>query len=239
VATPVSIAAALVAFALAGVVWAAAGPAPTQAPQLPRPGDPDAELIGLLELPTVLNLDEPGASSPPPRLPHPPLPVYADASASGAPIAHIGSPRDLRTREYTYERKGAVVRERRPGWYRIVLADGRDAWLPESAAGPYHPLPELLVGHLAYLTGNWDGWVWPEPGAGLPHEHGPWRTAARREWPVEVTATQDIGGSLFVQVRVLASDPCEGDTPKVALAGWVPAYTASGKLVVWFHSRGC
>lgn len=57
------------------------------APRLPKPGHPNAELIGLLELPTVLNLDEPGASSPPPRLPHPALEVRAAPEAGAIRVA--------------------------------------------------------------------------------------------------------------------------------------------------------
>jgi len=213
--------------------------ASTTTAQLPLPGDPRAELIGLLDLPTVLNLDEPGSSSPPPRRPQPPIPVYADPVRSTTPIAHIALAHDVLTREYSYERKGAAVRERRPGWYRVTLSSRRSGWIEAAAAGTFHAVADLLVDRLAYLTENWDGYVWPEPGAGHPIEYEPWRKATRKEAAIKVVATQDIGGSLFVQVEILSQDPCTGGEPTTVLAGWVPAYTAAGKLIVWFHSRGC
>jgi hypothetical protein len=218
---------------------APAAAAPPSGPRLPLPGDPNAELIGLLELPSILNLDEPGSSSPPPRLPPQAIPVYSMPDASSAEVGRILKPADVSTREFDYERKAVVVRERRAGWYRIALAGGKLGWLRAEVVGPFHPFAEMIVNRLSYLTAAWDGYVWPEPGAGYPIEHTPWRSSERQEQPAEVLSTEDIGGTLWLQVRVLSASPCEGGTPKVLLGGWIPAYTPEGRVTTWFYPRGC
>lgn len=208
-------------------------------PRVPKPGHPGAELIGLLELPTVLNLDEPGASSPPPRLPHSPIEVRAAPVADSEVIRVIGSPEDVVTREYTYERKGAVVLEQRPEWYRVALPDDRTGWVSARAAGPWHPVDQLVVNRLSYLTAAWDGWVWPDPGAGIPVNTHLKKSEGRHEYPANVLGTQDIGGTLWLRIEILSADPCDGGSPKVVHGGWAPAYSPEGELTVWFHSRGC
>ena len=209
------------------------------APRLPKPGHPNAELIGLIELPTVLNLDEPGASSPPPRLPHPGIELKATPEAKAAAVASIRNSLDVVTREYGYEQKAAVVLERRSDWYRIALPEGRSGWLQARFAGAFHPVAELIVGRRSYLTGHWDGWVWPEPGAGHPANAGVKRSGGRQEYPADVIATQDLAGTLWLRIEILSSDPCNDGTPKVLNAGWIPAYSPEGKLTAWFYSRGC
>jgi hypothetical protein len=208
-------------------------------PRLPEPGHPNAELIGLLELPTVLNLDEPRASSPPPRLHHAPLEARAAPEAGAALVASIRSPLDVITREYDYERQAAVVLEQRRDWYRIALPEQRTGWLSARVAGALHPFAELIVNRLSYLTQHWDGWVWPDPGAGIPVTANLKRSEGRHEYPVNVLATQDVAGTLWLQIELLSADPCEGGSPKTVQGGWVPAYSPEGKLTAWFHSRGC
>ena len=208
-------------------------------PRLPKPGDGGAEMIGLVELPSILNLDEPGADSPPPRRPTQPLVVYAHPEEQATVLARIGFPRDVVTREYDYERKAAVVRARQPGWYRIALAGERDGWLRERDAGPFRPVAELLVNRLNYLTEHWDGWVWPEPGAGHAVKSELKQAAGRQEYPANVLATQDLAGTLWLQVEILSGSRCEGDTPQVRASGWIPAYSPDGRLTAWFYSRGC
>lgn len=208
-------------------------------PRLPRPGDPDAEIIGLLELPSVLNLDEPGADSPPPRLPTRPVAARAEPASDAPVVARIAAPQDVRTAEYTYERKAAIVREQRAGWYRILLAGGRSGWVRREDAGAFHPVAELLVDHLAYLNEHWDGWVWPDPGAGFPVRSPVKKRDGRQEYAVNVLGVQDLAGTLWLRVEVLSASPCGEGSPTVTNRGWVPAYTPEGKLIAWFFSRGC
>jgi hypothetical protein len=202
---------------------------------LPVQGDPKAELVGLLELPGVLDPGEEAVGTPvPPRT----LPLYSDPGDE-KPSAQLRAAGELTTREYGYEAAGAVVLERRPGWYRVALARGRSAWLRERDAGQFHPVADLLVRRLAYLDEDWDGWVWPSPGAGHPTESPVVKRPGRKEYPVNIVATELIGGSLFLQVEILDSDPCDGGDVKVLQAGWIPAFTPAGKLTAWFYSRGC
>ncbi len=208
-------------------------------PRLPKPGHPNAELIGLLELPTVLNLAEPGASSPPPGLYLPPLEVRAAPEAGAAVVASIRLPLEVVTREYDYERRGAVVLEQRPDWYRIALPNDRCGWVSARLAGPFRPYAELIVNRLSYLTAYWDGWVWPDPGAGNPVKAEVKQPEGRPEYPVRVLGTQDLAGTLWLQIELLSADPCEGGSPKTLNGGWVPAFSPEGKLTTWFHSRGC
>ncbi|MBI4517663.1 MAG: hypothetical protein HY699_17800 [Deltaproteobacteria bacterium] len=208
-------------------------------PRLPKPGHPHAELIGLLELVTVLNLDEPGASSPPPRLPSAVIEVMASPESGAAVVAQIRLPTDIITRELDYERKAAVVLEQRAAWYRIALPHDRSGWLSARLAGPFHPFAELIVNRLSYLTAHWDGWIWPDPGAGNPVNANVKQSEGRHEYPVNVRGTQDLAGTLWLQVEILSASPCEGGSPKTVISGWVPAYSPEGKLTAWFYSRGC
>jgi hypothetical protein len=32
---------------------------------------------------------------------------------------------------------------------------------------------------------------------------------------------------------------CDGGSRAVIAAGWVPAYSTSGKVTAWYYSRGC
>lgn len=56
---------------------------------------------------------------------------------------------------------------------------------------------------------------------------------------VRITESQRVADSLWLQVEVLDSNPCDGGTPRVIHSGWVPAYDPQGRLTAWFWSRGC
>jgi len=181
---------------------------------LPIPGDPHAELIGLLALPKRA-----------PRL-------YAAPDAGAAALADAA----IATREYAYEEVGAVVRERRPDWYRLALRDGRSAWVRAADAGAFHSLAELLTNRLGYLGAQWDGWVWPASGAGHPVTVP---RVAGDEQPVTVIGSEEVGGSLWLQVELLDRSPCDGPGERIIQTGWVPAFTPAGMPVAWFYARGC
>lgn len=210
---------------------AGSDPRASAAAVLPLPGDPQAILVGLLELPGLLPAPE-GTPVPGRK-----VAVFASPHDDAAVLATVREAAQLTTREYAYEALGALVPARRPGWYRLRLADGREGWVRAADAGAFHPLGELLVNRLTYLGPHWDGWVWPSAGAGYAQRAG--RRVAHHEQPVRVVATESIGDTLWLQVEILDADPCEGGEVGVAHAGWVPAYTPGGELIAWFHSRGC
>ena len=145
----------------------------------------------------------------------------------------------LETREISYEQPAAVVYTRLPDWYRLRLRDGRTAWLAAGQAGTFFDYAQLPVNRLAYLTRNWSGFVWPDPGAGLPIRHGAVQNPDLREFPVEILESTEVGGTIWFRVKVLASDPCSSTQYGNELAGWVPAYGSNGQPNAWFWSRGC
>lgn len=56
---------------------------------------------------------------------------------------------------------------------------------------------------------------------------------------VNIPSATRVGGAIWLEVEVLASNPCEGQDEAVRIRGWVPAYGASGDPVAWYYSRGC
>ncbi len=133
----------------------------------------------------------------------------------------------------------AAVYARLAGWYRLRTREGRFGWLSADSAGTYWPYDEFPIRRLSYLGAAWDGFVWPSPGAGLPTRSPIYATRERPEYAANVFESQRIGGSLWFRVEILASDPCEGGTPKTLNAGWVPGYGVGGNPTIWYHPRGC
>ncbi|HLV27286.1 MAG TPA: hypothetical protein VKZ41_13335 [Gemmatimonadales bacterium] len=150
---------------------------------------------------------------------------YADGSDST----------ELPTREFDYERPGAIVLEREDTWFRIRLAEG-SAWLRSSEGAEFHPLEKLLEEGLTYFTEEWDGHLYDSPGG------------ARQETPeapvsasgVRVTGSRWLNGRLWLEVSVLSHSECASAAePRVVRQGWVLAHARSGEPAVWFYSRGC
>lgn len=221
------------------LLLAAVANASNHGPATPTPGPPEAGLIGLLELPTVLNLDAPGASSPPPRLPYPPVVVRSAPAADADQVSQIAFLVDVVTHEYAPGRRAAAVLERRGDWYRLALSEQRSGWVSPPSAGPFHTLAELLTQHQAHLTENWDGRLWHEPGNGKPNTPSLAPVEGNASRPVRVVATRDVGATLWLQIDILAGDPCAGAAAQVQSRGWIPAFVDPGKLAAWFDVRGC
>src|SRR5262245_30644533 len=70
----------------------------------------------------------------------------------------------LPTKEYGYEEPGAIVLARRGEWFQIRLVTG-SAWVRASPRDTFHPLEQLLLDGLTYLTEAWDGRLAPSAGA--------------------------------------------------------------------------
>lgn len=159
-------------------------------------------------------------------------------SAQASVLRTVASMDELPHREATYEFPAAIVMDRRDGWYAIRVDAADEAalgWVAAEEAGTWWPLDKLLVRRLTYLTDAWDGLLWPDAaGAGRVL-----RLERREERPVEVIETAELGGSLWLRLRVLATSPCEGGEPRTTHGGWIPAWSVTGRPNAWFYSRGC
>ncbi|MGB5346776.1 MAG: hypothetical protein WBN23_11475 [Woeseia sp.] len=192
----------------------------------PRPNDADNEtLIGLLDLAPLAH----GGS----------LDVYAAPDTGSDKLARISEYAQLESREHSYEQAGAVVYAALSGWYRLRLLDGRYAWAPAADAGTFFAYPGLAINRLNYLTANWSGFVWPEPGAGLPLRDLRVGGADPAEYAVEVHEMTLVGGMPFLRVTVLKGEQCDSPPPEPGISGWIPAFGGNGRPTAWFWSRGC
>ncbi|MCA9752022.1 MAG: hypothetical protein KC591_07510, partial [Gemmatimonadetes bacterium] len=181
----------------------------------PRPDDPTSEtFLGLLDLQALAH----GGV----------VVVRAAPDAAAEEIARIDSYDGLVTREVDYEVPAAVVTARTNGWFRIRLASGDLGWVAPQEAGTWFPYDELLPRRLAYLNRHWDGFVWPDPGAGLPARSPRHGSTDRAEYAIDVHEATRLAGSLWFRIDVLSENPCEGGDPRPELSGWVPAYGADG-----------
>lgn len=192
----------------------------------PDADDPGGEaLLGLLDVSVFAH----GASAD----------IYQRPDAGSEIVDRAYSYEDLVHRESGYEVDAAVVFARMDGWYKLRLASGEFGWLAAESAGTFWPLDELLPNRLSYLTANWDRYVWPDIGAGIPTRVTYEGQSRPREQATKITGAQRIAGSLWLQVEVLAASPCSGKPEKITARGWIPAYGRRGEPVAWFYSRGC
>lgn len=158
-----------------------------------------------------------------------------DIPAEDPRIVHFSD--ELISREISAETPAAEVYAQLDGWLKVHRQGLGFRWVQEAEAGPFWPYDTLPIRWLSYLNTEWDGYIWPDPGAGLP-----WYAKAsdHSEHAIVVHDSQRIGGSLWFKVELLSESPCEGiDPPRSLAAGWIPAYGSSGKPAVWFYSRGC
>ena len=142
---------------------------------------------------------------------------------------------ELPTREFDYERPGAVVLGRQDSWFRIRLAEG-SAWLQAPELAEFHPLEKLLEEGLTYFTEEWDEDLYDSPGgARLERPRAPVSASG-----LEVTGSRWLNGRLWLEVVVLSHSQCDSQAePRVVRQGWVAAHARSGEPAVWFFSRGC
>lgn len=214
--------------------------------RMPDADDPaNGTLVGLLDLKALAHGGVVPVHS---RLPEdvtadtaPAAPTDALAAAPpGLPVLDtVRSYADVVSREVGYEVGAAVVLARVAGWSRVRLADGRTGWVAPADAGTFFPYEELPVRRLAYLTGSWSGYLWPDPGAGIPARSARKGTEPREEYAVEVRESLVVGDLVWFRVALYEEGPCEGGDPGFEAGGWVPGYGADGKPTAWYYSRGC
>ncbi len=192
----------------------------------PTPNDPmSTSVIGLLDVSAFSHAEA--------------VKLFIAASFESKIAAVVGRYDDLKYREASYESRAALVFALVDGWYKVQLRNEQFAWLAPDAAGTYWPLEKLLPNRLSYLTGDWNRFVWPHIGAGIPHRLSYSGDARPREQAVNVLAAARIASSLWLEVEVISSNGCDGGPEKVLSRGWIPAYGESGSPVAWFYSRGC
>jgi len=214
--------------------------------RMPDADDPaNGTLVGLLDLKALAHGGYVRVHA---RLPEdvtadtePPAPTEVLAAAPpGLPVLDtVRSYADVVSREVGYEVGAAVVLARVAGWSRVRLADGRAGWVAPADAGTFFPYEELPVRRLAYLTGSWSGYLWPDPGAGIPVRSTRKGTEPREEYAVEVRESRIVGDLVWFRVALYEEGPCEGGDPGFEAGGWVPGYGTDGEPTVWYYSRGC
>jgi hypothetical protein len=158
-------------------------------------------------------------------------------------IALVAAPAALlerfETKETDYESKAIAVYGRVRDYYLVGTAAGGRAWLRERETGAAHPIEQLLINRLNYLTPSWDMSVRDSAGAhhpsravSIPRDHD-------GEYPGKVLEFARRPDGVWIHVEVFSESPCEGGTPKTVTTGWIPLYGPDAKPTVWFYSRGC
>ncbi|MDH3231420.1 MAG: hypothetical protein OEN55_16640 [Alphaproteobacteria bacterium] len=139
--------------------------------------------------------------------------------------------------EYGYEEAGAVVLARRGDRFKIALQNGA-AWVEPLAGAEFHPLEDLIVGRLSFLTGAWDGKICADPGdSGSCREIGPW---VDDELNVTVLGHRETEGRLWFEIEAPTRDTCGEPVPDFSpVRGWISAHHDNGEPAIWFYSRGC
>lgn len=169
--------------------------------------------------------------------------LHRGPAVSTEVVATVAAMADLGTRESDYEVPSANVYAVVDGWHKLRLKGDRVwGWLPPARGDRFFAMDELPVRRLAYLNAHWDGFLWPEAGAGLPSRQPVEALPGydRIEIPVNILESVRLAGtSLWWRVEILQSSPCGGGTPKVSTTGWIPAYGSDGEPAAWFYSRGC
>ncbi len=164
------------------------------------------------------------------------LTVYAAPQESAQTMPELTSFEQLQLKEYTYEKSGALVYEKKDNWFKVKDKNNKNGWIHNNKSQyDFIPLSELLISRSTYLTPEWNGLIWPEPGAGIP-----FKLNVPKEQMIEVKRTQKIADSLWLYIKVHKGDPCtDGQTDTFQASGWIPAWNEHGNLTCWFWSRGC
>ncbi len=218
------------------------------APSAQEKTSPPEQFLGVLELPLLCWWDCPGANKP--------IPLFLAPDAATAPALLLSkdmlyrdpknperdSPHWPKIEEYSYERSGAIVYERRgENWYRIRIGT-RDYWVSATHAGTFLPYPQILDDRLTYLS-NWNFILWNAPGkAPWPIDH-PLKNSPEKadKIPVRVLGFKQTkeDGRWWIHVEIQKRSPCENLIENVLTSGWVPAYSADNRRTVWYYPRGC
>lgn len=153
---------------------------------------------------------------------------------------HKGADKEeLPTREFDYERPGAIVVDQKEGWFKIRLHDGA-AWLKASVVDQFMPLSDLFEEFtgVTEISKSFSGRLANAPGV----VNGPIMMRLAPNQPVRVLEIRESGGRPWVHVEVLSNSACTAGNdgpPEVISNGWLPLHDQKGEPTVWFSSRGC
>lgn len=166
----------------------------------------------------------------------------------------INDPEDVDSEPHGYEESSAKVYVEVDGWYEIGLRglSRSTGWVSPKDAGPFRNLETLFSDHTLFVTNVWDRRLLTAPISGsaqlvpgardVPEWIKQAELAGFGEGPepngVRVVESRRVGESLWLRIELREAN-CLDREPRVVAAGWIPAYSDTGTLNIWFASRGC
>ncbi|HYJ78735.1 MAG TPA: hypothetical protein VEW03_03960, partial [Longimicrobiaceae bacterium] len=107
------------------------------------------------------------------------------------------------------------------------------------APGEVRGLEPLRQRAMAFLDADWDGRVFTDPG-GLRYTLSQLKgSLPREEYPADVEEVRRVGGVWWLKVALYDRSPCSDPRAAPVHAGWVPAFSAAGRLVAGTSPGGC
>jgi hypothetical protein len=114
-----------------------------------------------------------------------------------------------------------------------------------AAAPPSRPAPgepagweATLTGGLAHLDADWDGRVFSAP-EGTVFTRSALHDEPRNEHPVDLVEVRHTASGPWLHVRIYDTGPCLEPRAVPVHAGWMPAFSASGRLIAGISPGGC
>ena len=167
------------------------------------------------------------------------IPARKSPDSSSPLVMMIKSPTDISSRGVGNS-SAAVVYGQAPGWYQVQTRFGK-GWLSRKLTESFVPVECLLKDGSTYLRDDeWDGVIFESSSTtsrilkieSLQKDVKP-SNAEFLEWKWSE-------GQPWIQVKLLAI-PHDGEPPilKADITGWIPAYSTTGYLVMWFYPFGC
>ena len=210
-------------------------------------------LRGMVELPGIFGRGNP--SGPPGQTmtgPVTPVPAFDAPSFGANVIAVLTTAEQMEVGEHAYEEVSALVYDVREGWFEIALksASRATAWVSPDDAGPFRTVASLVSAG-GYTTVGWDRRLrtvpeWSNEGTNVPGtkddtvdarligEFSPGPAPS----DFEVLETRTVAGDTWMRISIYTGN-CLSNTHSVVASGWLPVHAETGRLNVWFYSRGC
>ncbi len=197
------------------------------------------KIIGLVEIPKVFGTTSP--NGPPGQIPPQkiePVGLFTEPKEGSTKVETIQSAEQLISKEHGYEEKSAVVYEQKQGWYKIATIK-KKGWLTPAYAGKFHSIESLLMDGMAFLEPHWNGHLYSNPDQ--PQKFQKLEGISGESTDVEIVGKKRVKEVLWFHVKILPPGArCNGvNDLKPTHQGWIPAYSDSDELNIWYYSRGC